>query len=56
MTQGKQLAEEMANNAGRKPYAEAVSAATAEAAAAGGESGKLELIDLEAIAGPRYAA
>ncbi len=56
MTQGEFLAEALAKSAGRKPYAEALSAATAEAAAAGGESGKLKLIDLEAIAGPRHAA
>ena len=53
--QGKRLAEAMANSAGRKPYAEALSAALAEAAAAGSDSDKLELIDLEAIAGPRHA-
>ena len=53
--QGKKLAEAMAISAGRKPYAEALSAATAEAAAAGSDSNKLELIDLETIAGPRHA-
>ncbi len=52
--QGMELAETMAINAGHKSRVEVVSAAVAEAAAA--NSGKLELIDLEAIAGPRYTA
>lgn len=56
MTQVENLAEAMAINAGRKPYAEAMSTAAKEAAAAGGDSDELELIDLEAIAGPRYTA
>lgn len=46
----------MAVDAGLKPQAEAVSAAASQAAAAGGDGDKFGLIDLEAIAGPRYAA
>ena len=54
VAQGTELVETMAINAGQKPDAEVVSAAVAEASAA--NSSKLELIDLEAIAGPRYTA
>ena len=55
-TQAQELTEAMAIDAGLEPQAEAVSAAASLAAAASGDGNKLGLIDLEAIAGPRYAA
>ena len=56
VTQSNKLSEAMAIRAGLKPDVEVLSAATTEAAAAGDNSENLELIDLEAVVGPRYAA